>query len=218
MHIAGTLSCNSLRDHDVFVRRICVVGVVRSSLDSGHLVRDSSRESVPVLLDVLTRLHVPRLPMLVITGQSKVVSCRLSLGGCIDVGLNIGTKLIARELIHLAEFVALEERGAVGCLVTRLWPVVRVQKDKLLSTRYLEAVSEGFEVFVELLQDVLCLLFWNLENETLGLFNIESRDENLRVAGRDLNDVVATAHLLAFLVEDHSILVEDGRLSVHHCL
>ena len=156
--------------------------------------------------------------MLVVTWHAELVSGRFSLGSCIDVGLNIRTKFIARELIHLAEVVTLEESGAIGCLVPRLWLVVRVQKDEFLSIRYLEAVGKGFEVFIELLQDELCLTLWNLEDETLGLFNIESRDENLRVARRDLNDVVAPAHLLAFLIEDHSILVENGSLSVHHSL
>jgi len=89
--------------------------------------------------------------MLVITLHAELVCGRLSLGGCIDVGLNIGSKLIARELIHLAEGVPLEERCAIRCLVPHLRLVVRVQEDKFLTVRYLEAVSKGFEVFVELL-------------------------------------------------------------------
>ena len=58
--------------------------------------------------------------MLVITRHSELVSCRLGLSSCIDVGLNIRTKLVARELVHVAKIVALEERGAIRCFVPRL--------------------------------------------------------------------------------------------------
>jgi hypothetical protein len=53
------------------------------------------------------------------------------------------------------------------------------------------------------------LLFSDLKNQALRLFNVERSYVNMRNTGAYLDNVVAIAHLLAFFVKYDAVFVED---------
>lgn len=89
-----------------------------------------------------------------------------------------------------------------------------VEEDETL-VEHLQRGSQLLVVLLELSDYVLRLFLRQLDEETLVGFDVESRDVQVALVGRNLYQVIALAELLAALVEHDSILVQVLRLSDH---
>ena len=77
-------------------------------------------------------------------------------------------------------------------------------------------LSEQLKIVVKQLQNLAGLSLCNLHYKTLWFLDIEGCNKYMRNTGWYLNNVVACAHLLPFLVKHNPILIEDGRLVVYY--
>lgn len=95
--------------------------------------------------------------------------------------------------------------------------VVRVEKDELLVVAgHRQTIRQLLNVVVKLLQNKSSSLLRNFKNQALWLLNVESSHEHARLAGTNLNYIVASSHALALFEQDDSVFVKDAGLSVDH--
>ena len=78
--------------------------------------------------------------------------------------------------------------------------IVRIEKYEFPILLDHQVVGNLVKVMLKLLQYKTGSLLRDLHDQRLWFLHVEGCDEDLGVTGRDLDDVVAKAHLLSFLV------------------
>lgn len=78
--------------------------------------------------------------------------------------------------------------------------IVRIEQNQLTIVCYSETSRQLFDIVLEEFKDVAGTLLWNLQDQTLRFFYVESSDEHSRVTRADLDDVIAFAHSFPFLI------------------
>jgi hypothetical protein len=92
--------------------------------------------------------------------------------------------------------------------------IVRVKQDETL-VYHIQIVRYALIVLVELLQNLLGFLLWEVDQETLGRLDIIGCDVNLLIVRRYLHNVVSLTKIFAALIKNKPVFVEILSLTDH---